>query len=294
MKKGLKVSALMLALSWLHMAHAESRIELHDVGFSTPESAEYYAAKDLVLVTNINGHPAAKDRNGFISKVSPEGSIIDLKWLDGEKDGVILNAPKGMTIIGNRLFVTDIDAVRVFQLPEGGMVKSIQIRGSSFLNGITPMPDGSVLVTDTGVNADFAPTGNDAVYQVWADGYYKKLIDMSGMGGPNGVLSDAQGITVVTFGGGEIYQYDIHGNFKSGPLAVAPGLDGLVALQDGRQLMTGWGESSVYEITADGKVKVLIEDLDAPADIDIDTRRNRLLVPLFKQNRLLMIPLAIP
>ncbi len=291
MNHGLKCSALIMALLLAQNATADRRIEMQDVGFATPESAEYYAAEDLILVTNINGHPAEKDRNGFISKVSPEGKVIELKWLDGEKDGVMLNAPKGMTIIGNRLFVTDIDSVRIFQLPEGGMVKSIQVRGSSFLNGITPMQDGSVLVTDTGVNADFSPAGNDAVYQVWPDGYYKKLIDMSGFGGPNGVLADANGITVVTFGSGDIYQYSLSGELKSGPVALAPGLDGLVGLKDGQRLITGWGESTLYQMSAAGEVQPLVTGLDAPADIDLDTKRNRVLVPLFKQDRLLMIPL---
>ena len=46
-----------------------------------------------------------KDKNEFISKVSPSnGSIIDLNWVTG------LNAPKGIAISndGSKLYVSDI------------------------------------------------------------------------------------------------------------------------------------------------------------------------------------------
>jgi hypothetical protein len=51
--------------------------------FRRPESVEYYAAEDVYLVTNINGSPDLADDNGFISKISPEGELLELKWLDG-------------------------------------------------------------------------------------------------------------------------------------------------------------------------------------------------------------------
>ena len=74
---------------------ANKTIEVADIGLATPESVEYYAKEDVYLVTNINGSPFAADGNGFISKLKPDGSVVDLKWIDGTKPGVTLNAPKG-------------------------------------------------------------------------------------------------------------------------------------------------------------------------------------------------------
>src|SRR5687768_18220722 len=68
-------------------------------GFSTPESAFYDEAADVYLVSNINGSPAAKDDNGFISRVSPDGTPT-LKWIDGAAPNVTLHAPKGLAVIG--------------------------------------------------------------------------------------------------------------------------------------------------------------------------------------------------
>jgi hypothetical protein len=41
----------------------------------------------------------------------------------------------------------------------------------------------------------------------------------------------------------------------------------------------------------DGTFSVLAESLDAPADMGIDTKRNYLLVPLFEQNKVAILPL---
>ena len=42
-------------------------IEVTDVGFQTPESVLHDTTADVYLVSNINGAPAEKDDNGFIS-----------------------------------------------------------------------------------------------------------------------------------------------------------------------------------------------------------------------------------
>lgn len=41
-----------------------------------------------------------------------------------------------MTIIGNKLFVADITQIQVFELPSGKQLSTIDVKGSSFLNGI--------------------------------------------------------------------------------------------------------------------------------------------------------------
>src|SRR2546429_8209414 len=68
-------------------------------GFKTPESVKYDAELDLYFVTNINRHPMAKDNNGFISSVRPDGSIESLVFVSGGRGGVELHAPKGTAIV---------------------------------------------------------------------------------------------------------------------------------------------------------------------------------------------------
>lgn len=91
-------------------APSAERVEV--TGFSTPESVVHDAVDDVYLVSNINGEPLAEDGNGFISRVTPDGEVEALRWIDGEADGVELNAPKGMAVLGDTLYVADIDCVR--------------------------------------------------------------------------------------------------------------------------------------------------------------------------------------
>src|SRR5439155_172729 len=67
-------------------------------GFLTPESVKYDTAQDVYFVSNVNGGPLAKDNNGFISRVRPDGAIENLKFVEGAHNGVPLNAPKGLAL----------------------------------------------------------------------------------------------------------------------------------------------------------------------------------------------------
>ena len=63
-------------------------IEVAEVGFATPESVLHDTVADVYLVSNISGAPVAKDDDGFISRLSPEGQVEQLKWIDGAASSV--------------------------------------------------------------------------------------------------------------------------------------------------------------------------------------------------------------
>ena len=152
---------------------------LAGAGFATPESVLHDTAADLYLVSNINGSPLEKDDNGFISRVSPEGQVVALKWIDGAAEGVTLNAPKGMAISGDTLYVADIDALRMFDRATGAPKGQIAVEGATFLNDLAVAPAGGVYLTDSGLQAGaagFEPSGSAAVYHVHADGTVEALL----------------------------------------------------------------------------------------------------------------------
>ena len=104
-------------------------------GFKTPESVRYDSAGDVFYVSNINGSPVAKDNNGFISRMKPDGTIDSLELIAGGRNGVTLNAPKGLALIGDTLWVADIDAVRAFNVRTGAVVAD---RGSHVVSRRVP------------------------------------------------------------------------------------------------------------------------------------------------------------
>src|SRR5438105_1560066 len=97
--------------------------------FRTPESVLFDEQADVYLVSNVNGQPTVKDNNGFIARVRPDGHVDSLHFIQGGRGGVTLNAPKGMGIRGDTLFVADIDEVRMFSRTSGAPLGSMRIPG---------------------------------------------------------------------------------------------------------------------------------------------------------------------
>ncbi len=262
-------------------------------GFQTPESVLYDRQHDVYLVSNINGNPTGTDGNGFISRVSPSGRILALKWIDGRTPGVTLNAPKGLTISGDTLYVADITAVRLFDRRTGRDKGSIEIPGATFMNDLATGPEGSVYATDSGLKPDFSPSGTDALYRIDRSGHVALLAKRPQVQAPNGVAALPGGrIVVVTFNPtGEVTILAANGKVESVRRLPKGQLDGVVVLSGGVLLVSSWAASAVYRVAPGGTARVVVPNVKAPADIGYDTKRNRVLIPLFMDNKVVIQPL---
>lgn len=272
-------------------AEASATIEVSGA-FSTPESVLHDEADDVYLVSNINGSPLEKDDDGYISRVSPEGTVVEARWIDGAAQGVTLHAPKGMAVLGDTLYVADIDCVRMFRRTTGDPAGEVCIRGATFLNDIAADENDVLYVTDTGMRAGeegFQPSGSAAVHRFSPDGRSARLAEGERLGNPNGIAFGDRGGFVVTFGSGEIYQLTPDGS-TTGVLPPAEGrqLDGIVFTPDGGFLFSSWGDRSVSRVEPDGSIRRVLQDVEAPADIGYDATRDRVLVPLFTSDRVLI------
>jgi hypothetical protein len=258
-------------------------------GFSTPESALFDEGGGFYLVSNIAGGPSEKNGEGFISRVTPDGAIENLRWIDGREANVTLNAPKGLALKGDTLLVTDIDVVRLFHRTTGQPLGEWAVPNATFLNDVSVGGDGAVYVTDTGVRigaAGIEPTGTDAVHRFDAAGAPTALARGAHLQNPNGIVVDGDRVIVVPFGSNEVYRLGPDGQRET--IAQLPGgqLDGLVRLDDGSLLVTSWEASAVYRVSPGGQVTAAVENVEAPADIGFDPVRNRLLIPLFQADEL--------
>jgi sugar lactone lactonase YvrE len=252
----------------------------------TPESTLYDADNDRYLVSNINGSPFEKDNNGFISVLSPDGQVTTLKWIEGGKGKVKLDAPKGLALAKGVLYAADITVVRTFDAKTGAPKGDIPIPGSTFLNDVASSPDGKVYVSDSGMKAGVGgamdPTGTDAIYVI-EKGKVKALAKGTELGRPNGVLWTDKGLVVVTFGTNEVYRLDEKGAKQDVTKMPAGGLDGVVAVGDSL-LVTSWQASAIYRGKLGGTFDIALPDQKSPADIGYDTKRGRVIVPHLMQN----------
>lgn len=296
-----RLAAVLACLSAALPACAESEApaapELRRVGgFSTPESVLHDEERDVYLVSNIVGSPVEKDDRAFISRVSPDGEVLDRTWIDGASEGVTLNAPKGMAIAGGRLYVADIDAIRVFDASDGAPIEDIEVAGAGLLNDVAAMPDGSIVVSDSGVAIEdgaFASIGTDALVSVDPGGEVSRLIADPALPHPNGVACAEGEIWVAYLGAARVDALDASGKLRREIALPSGTLDGLVRLDDGRLLVSSWDAGAVFEIDPAGdaapRVSTLAADLPSPADLGWDRARDRLLVPLFNDGEIVLL-----
>ncbi len=284
--------AAVLALAWVGLGTAQAPVTLQGIGLATPESVLYVPGDDVYLVSNINGAPVDKDGNGFISRLAPDGSVLDLKWIDGAAPGVALDAPKGMAVAGGVLYVADITELRMFDASTGRPMGSVEVPGSTFLNDVAAGRDGGVYVTDSGLDAQFQPTGTDAIYR-YRNGTLDPVIGGPELDHPNGVTVLPSGALLVVPFGGSKAMYQVQGGSVISHQALPVGqLDGVVLLPGGDVLVSSWASSSVVRVAPDGTAVTVAEGAPAPADIGYDSARNRLLIPLFNDDAVRIVPLS--
>ncbi|MBN2673002.1 MAG: SMP-30/gluconolactonase/LRE family protein, partial [Deltaproteobacteria bacterium] len=271
----------------------QSPLVIKDAGFETPESVFYDGEHDVYLVSNIKGSPSSKDGNGFVSRLQPDGTVIALHWISGTAADVTLNAPKGMAVSKGVLYVTDIDTVRMFDLQSGKPKGAVDFDNVSFLNDLSVDTDGNLYVSDTGftlTDSGMTPTHTDAIWRI-CDGKAEKLVADPQLHRPNGLLADRSGVWVVTNGGAELYHIDAQGKRAASVTLPAGGLDGIIRTESDELLISSWEAKTVFRGDESGPFTPFITNVPSPADIGYDTKRNRLLIPIFQKNEIQIHPL---
>ena len=99
--------------------------------FELPESAIYDKKNDVLYVSNITDHPFKKDGTGYISKIGLDGTVIEKKWIKS------LNAPKGMTISNDKLYIADVDELVEVDIASKKITNKYKGYGSVCMNDVT-------------------------------------------------------------------------------------------------------------------------------------------------------------
>lgn len=261
----------LLALGCLS-AQAQAQHSLEQVWLApdlpTPESVLYVPDKKTpyLFVSLIDGLAEGVDGKGGIARLTTDGEVSDKNWLTG------LNAPKGMALVQNRLYVADITELAVIDIKKRELIKKIPLPGAVFLNDVTANSSGVVFVSDTSANR---------VYRIEQD---VPSVYLENMNNVNGLK--VFGSNLIVGLGTELL---LIGADKR-PLALAKGfaqgIDGIEMAKRGEFIVSCWA-GLVYYVYSDGRIELLInsqaQKINA-ADIGFDPNTQRVFVPNFLTN----------
>ncbi len=258
-------------------------------GFSSPESV--IVKNNNIYVSNVGKElkPTLKDGDGFISKLDINGKITDLHFIDD------LDAPKGMEIIDNTLYVADIDALKAFDLKTKKKLFSIVFKGVKFLNDIEVKDKKTLFISASDANIIFEVNLKNKSY--------KKLVDLKV---PNGLFYEDGVLYVAQLGSspksmfdakGSLYKIDLTNKNKLTKLARFKGiLDGVWKINN-KIYVSDWvsmkktGIIRIYDLKTKKESILKLEPFLGAADFWIDEVSNKLYLPQMLGNKLSIIEL---
>lgn len=207
-------------------------------GFSSPEGVAVDG--DTLLISNVAGDATARDGNGWISRVSMQGEILEKKWAEG------FNAPKGMAVHNGLLYVSDIDTFHIVNIETGKRINSFSVPGADFLNDVTVW-NGAVYVSDS---------GRKSIYRLDEEGSQPWLTAPI-LNGVNGILARGDRLLASTMAEGLLLSISATGVIEE----LAGGMndaDGIADLGDGNLLVSSW-TGSIWYVGADGGVRSVLD-----------------------------------
>jgi DNA-binding beta-propeller fold protein YncE len=240
-----------------------------DTLLRVPESVLFDRKSNILYVANINGKSDQVDGNGFISKVTTDGKIENLKWVTG------LNAPKGMALIKGKLYVADLNAVAVIDLASAKLLKTIPIEGAKFLNDVTASENGDVYVSDS-ATGKIHLIKNDEASLYFESTEFKRI---------NGLLALKDELYIADAGNGVHYKLSKDKQLQKFS-ETSQGADGIVQTGKNEYIVSSWG-GEIYFVSADGKSLKMLDTKDQKlnsADIGYDEKTSMVFVPTFFGN----------
>lgn len=249
-------------------------------GFTAPESVVFDAARGQYYVSNMGTWgQGSVPGDGCISRVGADGALIELAWIAG------LQSPKGLALVGDRLFAGDDDALIEIDVVRGAIIARHALPdGPGRFNDCTADPAGRIYVFSSRLSTVFRLS--DGVFEAWAP------FDTSGTGYINGLLAERHRLLLGSWSVkgpdgteqlGHISTMDLDtravGRIGTGPLAHVDGLE-----PDGRggYTVVDWVTGLVSQVSGDGTARPILTLPQGAADHTYIAATGTLVIPLVK------------
>ncbi len=213
--------------------------------FCEPETVVWDGARRVYIVSNVCGFEA--NGRGFLSRLSEAGEVLDTRWVEG------LDAPVGMVVDGDSLWVVDFKLMRELSLEDGRQLSTVEFPEDARAPNDVAKRGGSLFVTDSFRRAVYRIENGVATTSIvddrlrWANGIHvsdgrlwvggetlRELDLESGRIGPplgpvevtdiDGIESDRNGHLILSLVGGPLVRLASDGSverFAAGGLSSA-------------------------------------------------------------------------
>jgi sugar lactone lactonase YvrE len=228
--------------------------------FHFTESCTFDPDKNLILSMNAGERAEGAEPDGFVSLINPDGSVHTAKWIGATRDGLELIDPIGSAVSNGVLYTVDSGFVRSFDLETGRPLRSIEVPGAGFLNGIAVADDGTVYASDS--------RPGELIYKVTPDGTSSVFAQGEPLAIPNGVAMDTDGnIVVVNIGTDAVITYNPAGDVVRTEHAAESGNDGVVVTADGTKYVSSVRFGSVSKIVRGREAEVIATGIPSAASM---------------------------
>jgi hypothetical protein len=270
-------------------------------GFNLPEGA--ISDGNFIYISNVGKEfkPLDKDGDGFISKLSLDGKMIELKFLPA-KGG--MDSPKGMAIVNNVLYVTDIDKIIGFDLSDKRkkMELNFMQEKTLLLNDLTVKNDSTLFVSGMDINKIFKVNISDTPWYnivnvspdikkpnglCWDQANNRLYLGMFGReDNANGSKGD---IGYISFINEQQPAYTELTSYQGN-------IDGVTLVGD-KLLFTDWlafgkdgkeGALKVLDLNTKVIKDVIDNRIDGPGDFYFDEKKSTIWIPKMRENKLLI------
>jgi streptogramin lyase len=260
---------------------ADLEVAWEATGFDAPESALFDSDNNVIYLSNVNGDPGEADGNGYLSRLSPTGEVLEKEWVTG------LDAPKGLALHDGMLYVSDINHLVVVDTTSGEVTATYEAPGAKFLNDVAAHKDGRIFVSDMVTNTIHVL--DNGTFEVW-------LQDVA-LENPNGLLAESGRLVVGSWGAmAEDFSTAVPGHLKAidyetkaitslGSGEPVGNLDGVESDGKGGYLVTDWMSGGLYHFSADGAAELIMDLNQGSADHEVMDDGATAVIPMMMDGR---------
>ncbi|QED36907.1 hypothetical protein FK178_03905 [Antarcticibacterium arcticum] len=244
---------------------------LHKVeGFSHPESVVFDPVHNTLLVSNIG---EKEPGDGFISRLGLDGQIISTKWVEG------LNDPKGLLLLGNKLYVTDNTDLVIIDNDNAEIIERIPVEGAGFLNDIAEGPEGSLFISDT---------RNSSIYKRETSGKVTEWLNTPQLENPNGLLVVGNYLHIAAWGSegaGNVLRVNLDTKEINNITNSGVGnLDGIQLVEQEDFFVSDWATGKIFYVSKEKAHREVLTSAKSAGDILYLKNTKQIVVPMNIQN----------